>query len=88
MMKEILCSQNAINYGEMKNTRWSIASKDHVNYDDDVDEIEDGNNRLNEESEEEEEHQTIKPGSTFKSAHQAMIERKMQTADTRGQIFR
>ncbi len=83
-------SQNATNYGEMKNTRWSIASKDHVNYDDDDDDGNDVNNRVHEEpeeEEEEEEQQTVKPGNTFKSAHQAMIERKMHEADTRGQLL-
>lgn len=64
----------------MKNQSWSIASKDHVNYDDE-EEI------PVEEEEEEEEQQTLKPTNTFQSARQNMIERKMQAADARGHLF-
>jgi hypothetical protein len=78
-----------MNYGDMKSKSWSLASKGHVNYDDD-DEDNNSNNRIIEEpeEEEEEEQQPIKPGTTFKAARDAMVERKIQAADARGQMFK
>ena len=83
-------SKNVMNYGDMKSTSWSIASKSHVNYDDEEDNNNNNfNNRIAEEpEEEEEEEQPIKPGTTFKSARDAMVERKIQAADARGQTFK
>lgn len=70
----------------MKTQSWSISGKNHVNYDEEEEQQQQVKN--DEPEEDEEEQQTLKPTHTFQSARQTMIERKMQAADARGQVFR
>ncbi|CAF0986889.1 unnamed protein product [Rotaria sp. Silwood1] len=80
-------TQTPINYRQMKNTSWSISSKDHIP--DDYDDAESGNissNKPNEVSEEEEE-QTLKNSNTIKPAKQITAERKLHETNAHGQLF-
>ena len=75
----------------MKNESWSISSKDHVNYDDDETIAPRTNPIPNEDDDEEEDEEqeiTVKPSKTFNSARDKMIERRMQQADARGNLFK
>ncbi|CAF3419402.1 unnamed protein product [Rotaria sp. Silwood1] len=81
-------TQTPINYRQMKNTSWSISSKDHIP--DDYDDAESGNissNKPNEVSEEEEEEQTLKNSNTIKPAKQITAERKLHETNAHGQLF-
>lgn len=77
-----------VNYGKMKSESWSISSKDHVNYDDD-ETISPATHPIDEQAEEEdvEEEITVKPSKTFNVARENMMERKLQQADARGNLF-
>ena len=90
------CRQSPLNLGDMQKQSWTLASDDHViaeddgDFDDDND-VQTGNNtfyKLHHDRQGEEEHDvTCKPGRTQKTARQTMIERKLNEADARGQIF-
>ena len=80
----------------MQKQSWTLASDDHVIAEDDCDfdddnDVQTGDNtfykRHHDRQGEEEPDLTLKPGRTQKTARQTMIERKLNEADARGQIF-
>ena len=74
----------------MQKQKWALAAKEYA-FDDEPEEALEhtlSNSRLNDEQEAEEEELTGKPNNNAKSAREALLERKIQAADARGQLFK
>ena len=89
-------SEKAVNYGEMKDQKWTAYGKDFVPSDDNDSESENTIQQKHlppvhdepEEEADEDEEQTMKPAQTMSATQRALMEKKMKAADANAQRIR